>query len=62
MPRLPFSAGPEVALGATATGNGNASAAGGEYSGMEGIGNNEFNITNFMYDANSDWFVKNTGQ
>lgn len=59
MPRLPFSAGPDVAPGAT-TGNGNASAAGGEYQGMEGVGNNEFNITNFMYDANSDWFVKNT--
>lgn len=25
---------------------------------MEGA-NNEFNITNFMFDANSDWFVKN---
>ncbi|GAB7329723.1 hypothetical protein MBLNU13_g01453t1 [Cladosporium sp. NU13] len=65
MPRLPFSAGPEVALGATTgngNGNGGASAAGGEYQGLEGIGSNEFNITNFMYDANSDWFVKNTGQ
>jgi hypothetical protein len=64
MPRLPFSAGTDSALGATAgNGNGSAGAAGGEYQGLEGmIGNNEFNITNFMYDANSDWFVKNTGQ
>lgn len=61
MPRLPFPAGAEAGL---AAGNGDAGAgtgAGAEYQSMEGNGNNEFNITNFMYDANSDWFMKNTG-
>lgn len=24
--------------------------------------NNEFNITNFMYDANADWFVNGAGR
>jgi hypothetical protein len=57
MPRLPLQAGTDTTL--SATGNGDAGA---EYQGMEGIGNNEFNITNFMYDANSDWFMKNTTQ
>lgn len=57
MPRLPFPAGTENAM--TTSGNGNG---GTDYQGMDGIGNNEFNITNFMYDANADWFMKNTTQ
>lgn len=56
MPRLPFPAGNEAGL--SAPGGGDA-AAGAEYENVEGAGNNEFNITNFMYDANSDWFMKN---
>lgn len=55
MPRLPFPAGADAGLGATGNGD-----AGVEYQNLEGNGNNEFNITNFMYDANSDWFMKNT--
>lgn len=53
MPRLPFQA----------NGEGDVNAMGGAGSGdmvqdypMNGNGN-EFNITNFMYDANSDWFT-----
>lgn len=59
MPRLPISAGVDAGMGmnGNATGGGDAGA---EYQPMEGNGNNEFNITNFMYDANSDWFMKNT--
>ncbi|KAF2770237.1 hypothetical protein EJ03DRAFT_270728 [Teratosphaeria nubilosa] len=52
MPRLPFSeagAGPDV---------GNSDASQGIHN-VESGTNNEFNITNFMYDANSDWFMKN---
>lgn len=56
MPRLPFSAGGEGSM-ATEGLNGDANAAAG-YHPMEGNTNNEFNITNFMMDANSDWFLK----
>ncbi|KAJ9648209.1 hypothetical protein H2199_001062 [Coniosporium tulheliwenetii] len=52
MPRLPVSM--DAPSGVAAAGMG-----GGEQMSMpEGV-NNEFNITNFMFDANSDWFVKN---
>jgi hypothetical protein len=57
MPRLPFTAGTENTM--TTTGNSNGGA---DYQNMDGIGNNEFNITNFMYDANADWFMKNNTQ
>lgn len=53
MPRLPFPAPGDPALGASDSGE-----AGAEYQALEGNTNNEFNITNFMYDANSDWFMK----
>lgn len=37
--------------------------AGGHSNGSSGaMGNNEFNITNFMYDANADWFVHGNGR
>lgn len=57
MPRLPFPAGTENTM--TTAGNGSGGA---DYQNMDGIGNNEFNITNFMYDANADWFMKNNTQ
>ena len=48
MPRLPLPA------------DGQASAdQGRDYQAADLGANNEFNITNFMYDANSDWFMKN---
>lgn len=51
MPRLPL---PDNGMNGGMNGDGAA-----DYSNMEGNTNNEFNITNFMYDANSDWFMKN---
>lgn len=56
MPRLPFPAAGDAGLGAEGL-NGEAQA----FQNVEGgtNTNNEFNITNFMYDANSDWFIKN---
>ncbi|KAK0776186.1 hypothetical protein LTR75_016340 [Friedmanniomyces endolithicus] len=64
MPRLPF---PPVgnidpALSGSGEGaNGRGAADGTQgFSSVEGAStNNEFNITNFMFDANSDWFMKN---
>jgi len=55
MPRLPLPGVPDAAVGADGL-NGDAAPS---YQHIEGSSNNEFNITNFMYDANSDWFVKN---
>ncbi|EON67084.1 hypothetical protein W97_06337 [Coniosporium apollinis CBS 100218] len=51
MPRLPVSM--DAPSGVAALGMG-----GGEQMSMQEGVNNEFNITNFMFDANSDWFVK----
>ena len=69
LPRLPFPAAAaaggagEVGMpGGDGNGDGlqGGEAGAQEFSTMEGGGNNnEFNITNFMYDANSDWFMKN---
>lgn len=56
MPRLPFPAGGDAGMGAESLNNGDANSG---YHNIEGGTNNEFNITNFMYDANSDWFMKN---
>ena len=57
MPRLPI---PEAGL---VGGGGEGMNGGGDgapgFGSVEGGTNNEFNITNFMYDANSDWFMKN---
>ena len=47
-----------AAMDGSAAGN-NGAAAGGVGNGM---GNNEFNITNFMMDANADWFVNGNGR
>ncbi|KAK4542751.1 hypothetical protein LTR36_006127 [Oleoguttula mirabilis] len=55
MPRLPFPAVGDSGMSAEGL-NGETSAG---YQTMEGGTNNEFNITNFMYDANADWFMKN---
>ena len=54
MPRLPFPTNGESALAGTGGMNGG-NAPPPEYQPMDGSINNEFNITNFMYDANSDW-------
>ena len=66
LPRLPFPAIGEAGLGGGAEGlggnNGEVSSSSGEAMVGEappGGPSNEFNITNFMYDASSDWFVKN---
>lgn len=56
MPRLPFPANGDNGLVATGGVNGGEATAT-EYQPMESNINNEFNITNFMYDANSDWFT-----
>jgi len=56
MPRLPFPAAGDAGMGADGL-NGDGNNTG--YHPTEGGTNNEFNITNFMYDANSDWFMKN---
>jgi hypothetical protein len=58
MPRLPLPAGTDSGL----VGTGNNGDSGAEFQALEGNANSEFNITNFMYDANSDWFVKNANQ
>jgi hypothetical protein len=58
MPRLPLPAGTDSGLVGTGN-NGDGEA---EFQALEGNANSEFNITNFMYDANSDWFVKNANQ
>lgn len=55
MPRLPF---PAVTDGGMSTEGLNGDASSG-YQTVEGGTNNEFNIQNFMYDANADWFMKN---
>lgn len=57
MPRLPLSAPAETQISAV-NGNGD----GNEFQNLDNGTNNEFNITNFMYDANSDWFMKNQSQ
>ena len=54
MPRFPFPANGDTGVAAGAGVNGDASAAP-EY--FDAGNSNEFNITNFMYDANSDWFM-----
>ncbi|KAK3723221.1 hypothetical protein LTR37_001944 [Vermiconidia calcicola] len=54
MPRLPLAGNGDPGMAAAGGANGGAAT---EYPAMEGIGSNEFNITNFMYDANSDWFT-----
>ena len=51
MPRLPYPALGDGGMDATGGGNGEIVA---DYS-MNGNGNEYLNITNFMYDANSDW-------
>lgn len=38
-----------------------ADAATAEYQTPDAAANNEFNITNFIYDANADWFMRNPG-
>lgn len=65
-PRLPVPPGDSVSNG---NGNGNENGQGGSGGGGNGMaaessangghGSNEFNITNFMVDANADWFSKN---
>jgi hypothetical protein len=57
MPRLPLQGGQDAGMAPEGL-NGDATAAQG-FQNLEGGTNNEFNITNFMYDANSDWFMKN---
>lgn len=74
MPRLPV--GDAGAVGAGGAPNGGDGGDGGQEYGMgmeggagagtggNGMGNsmNEFNITNFTYDANADWFVNGNGR
>lgn len=56
MPRLPYPAnGDNNIMGAS--GINGTDLTGTEYPAMESNANNEFNITNFMYDPNSDWFI-----
>lgn len=56
MPRLPLPMNGDPGLtGAVPVNRGDVGAD--SYQPMEGNTNNEFNITNFMYDANSDWFM-----
>ena len=55
MPRLPFPANGEAGIAGGV--NGGDPGAAESYQTMEGNTSNEFNITNFMYDANSDWFM-----
>ncbi|KAK3674222.1 hypothetical protein LTR78_006069 [Recurvomyces mirabilis] len=55
MPRLPYSAGGDVNLASQ-----NISGDSAPGMGMMDLGtSNEFNIQNFVFDANSDWFMKN---
>lgn len=54
VPRLPFPAVGDAAVAGAGGLNGEAAT---DFQTMEGNTNNEFNITNFMYDANSDWFT-----
>lgn len=49
MPRLPISA--DATMNANTTG----------FQTPDVGANSEFNITNFMYDANADWFTRNSG-
>lgn len=57
MPRLPL---PALGEGQAGPVNGAVDSHGDGYQQHMYTGtNNEFNITNFMYDANSDWFIKN---
>jgi len=58
MPRLPFPAGGDSGMTSSDGMNGGDGTQG-FGNNVEGSTNNEFNITNFMYDANSDWFIKN---
>ncbi|KAF2720456.1 C6 transcription factor-like protein [Polychaeton citri CBS 116435] len=53
MPRLPLSSG-ETGVGSL---NGDGTQG---YQAPDNSASNEFNITNFMYDANSDWFMKSS--
>lgn len=53
MPRLPVSLDGPLGFSATAAANDQMQI-------PDGATSNEFNITNFMVDAGSDWFVKNT--
>jgi len=58
MPRLPVPETGAVGQGPSA-GNGHSNGNDeGEAGGMDLGANNEFNITNFMYDADSDWFMR----
>ena len=55
MPRLPVPADNSVYTG-QGRGEGD-----GDYQTSEVGANSAFNITNFMYDANADWFIRNSG-
>lgn len=57
VPRLPVASGD--ASGNSGQGSGNGNGVGDMQMPEMGNGANEFNITNFMVDANSDWFMKN---
>jgi hypothetical protein len=56
MPRLQLPANGDAAIGTDGGVNNDLST---EYPPLGGNGN-EFNITNFMYDVNSDWFMNPT--
>jgi hypothetical protein len=58
VPRLPFSQGMDLLAQTPGNGNGNGGLVDVQVSDLQG-GANEFNITNFMVDANSDWLFKN---
>lgn len=60
VPRLPVVPGDPSSSSNQGHGNGNGGNGVGDLQVSEmGNGTNEFNITNFMVDANSDWFIKN---
>ena len=54
MPRLPFPMNGDPGMAGGVNGGGALTA---DYQPMDGSTNNDLNITNFMYDANSDWFM-----
>lgn len=56
VPRLPVSLDGPMSVPATMPGNDNSAQMGLQ----DAVGSNEFNITNFMVDANLDWLGKNT--
>lgn len=63
VPRLPMAPGDLGQGQSSGNGSGNGGAVGGDLQSAEvsngANGANEFNITNFMIDANSDWLFKN---